>query len=129
VIPYPASNIQVEYDETAEEYTVKWRPLVSFIGANWQNADDYVLDGADEGAVYGQYAIEAMNSNGTVNNVYYNISSPECNEDGFVTITIPKADAEAYDHWAITAWTDAKGGSISDGTYIDWGVRREFNIN
>ena len=125
-IPVGVRTAHFEYDAVNEVYKLRWRPRNALFGASFQDADEYVLDEETEGKYYGRVALERLNSSGDVLDVYQDYdSSLTIDSDGYITIEIPKTDAESCDHWGIFSWTDTLGGSISDGSYINYGNRKQ----
>jgi hypothetical protein len=120
-----ADSVVVEYNSSSQIYTIKWRPISLQDGASFQDADAW--NGSNsEGKVYGQYAIEKVTSGGSVTSVLRSVNVNFADSEGWIKITMTKADAEAQRYWAIYHWADVIGGSISDGSYLKNGTKRVY---
>jgi hypothetical protein len=120
-----------EVPSTEGYYEVRWRPTYFKIGAGIQNCDEW--NGYDdEGRVWGNYAVEKADSNGNRIELYCNIADKFANEEGWVTLRIPKRIADANPNWRIYNWNPEFGGAISDNSYIQYGYEEftaHFTIN
>ena len=114
---------KIVYQETPfvdDFYEVKWRPVYYKKGASMQNADEW--NGYnEEGLIWGDYAIETANSDGTRKDLYTNINDDFADSDGWVRLRIPKSVVTNEPNWRIFCWNPDFGGSLHDDTYIDYG--------
>ena len=117
-VPPRPQNIKAIENEDGS-VTLKWGAAHYYYGNSKYKADDIWSGVEGEGINYGRFVICKANSNGELVSPGNGrlVSQVSADGNGEFTYTLSSDDIDNSKHWAIVAWANEEGGTISDGSY------------